>query len=166
MKIYLRLSFICVLLIYSCTKKEFVRHDFKTELAQYEIIYPEKMNKEVDNYIEVNDYKSKFDTVVGQDRYPVLYVFIEDTIVGDNVELISLIESNKINYGEYSVYDGKFKIPKKMLLNKSGNYKLSVAVLDLIFNDTIKANPSIVNDEDKLPIDFLDSRSYHDIIIH
>jgi len=165
MRIKFSIGIILVLFFYSCNSKELIENSFTTESAQYKIIFPKNFDKSNDNYIEVIGYKSKFDSVIGKNRQPILYVFIEDTIIGDDTDLITLIENNKIDYGEYSVYDEKFKIPEKILMNKKGKYKLTVAVLDFVFNDTIKANPSNIHDEDKLEIDLLDSRSYHDITI-
>ena len=167
MKKIITLGTVCIFLICSCNSKEFVKHNFHTEMAQYEVVYPLKFNNKTDNYIEVKNYLSKYDTIklINKDRFPILYLFVEDTIIGDNNEILSLIENNKINYAEYSVDDEKFKIPEKLLNGKRGQYKLTVAIIDLIIGDTIKADPYIVGDEDKLDIDFIDSRSYHDIII-
>jgi len=160
----INLTVICVLLLYSCNTKEIVKYSFHTESAEYEIIYPKELDSRRNNFIKLNNYKSVYDSVIGENRFPVLYLFVEDSIV-DNSEIISLIESDKIKYAEYSVYDEKFQIPKKILQNKKGNYKMTIAVMDFIIGDTIKADPLTIGATDSIPVDFIDSRSYHDIII-
>lgn len=165
MKTFLKIGTLCLIFFCSCNRKELVRHTFSTESAQYEIIYPKEFDNKRDNYIEVKNYESVYDSIKGKNRFPVLYLFVEDTIVDYNSQILSIVENNMIKYAEFSVYDKKIKIPQKLLQDKKGKYKMTVAVLDLIIGDTIKANPSIIGDEDKLDINFIDSRSYHDIMI-
>ncbi len=166
MKMIQKLSLMCLFLIFfSCGKKEakFAGQIFSNDKAHYKIKYPRVVNGDSDFFIEVTDYSSAYDSIKSKARFPVLYLFIEDTIIGDNSSIISLTTENKINFSEYSVYDEKFKIPKKLLKGKKGKYKLTIAVIDYIINDTIKANPSIPGDEDKIDMDIIDSRSYHNI---
>lgn len=151
----------------SCEKQseKFAGQIFSNEKAEYKIKYPLIMDTITDNFVEVTEYQSIFDSIKSKNRFPILYLFIEDTIIGDKSNIVLLTGENKIDFAEYSVYDKKFKIPKKMLQNKKGEYKLTIAVIDFVINDTIKANPSIPGDEDKIDMDIIDSRSYHDIKI-
>lgn len=156
-----------LLFVISCTKKDnvLVEYKFKNESASFDIIYPLQMDNTKNSFIEIKNYKSEYDTIKKYKRYPILCLFIEDSIVDYNKNIMQITGDKALNFGEYYIYDEKFKIPSKLLKGKKGKYKLTIAVLDILARDTIKADPSVKGDEDKLDMEFLDTRTFHDIEI-
>lgn len=154
--------FIIFFVLSSCNKEKAASHRFSSQSAQYDILYPLKITTNEDNFIEILNYKSEYDSVKSKDRYPILYLFITDTIVSKS-EIIELTGKKKIDFADFYVYDEKFKIPKYLFKDKKGAYKLTIAILDIIAKDTIKSKSNHL--DDKIEMDMIDSRSYHDITI-
>lgn len=153
-----------VFLLISCNKEDFVEYRFQDETSNYNIVFPKTISKDKENFITISNYLSLHDSIK-KNRYPVVYLFVEDTIIGKKNNIIKLAANKKVKFAEYYVYDKKFNIPNYLIENKKGNYKLTIAILDIYIKDTIKANPDIKGDIDKVDMSILDSRSYHDIKI-
>lgn len=160
-------SIVIILMIISCAKKDGDRssYNFRNESGNFDLIYPLELDSSKDNFIEIKNYHSKYDSIKEFKRYPIVCLFIEDTIIDYRNNIIQITGDKLINFGEFYVYDEKFRIPSKLIMNKKGKYKLTVAIVDILARDTIKADPNVKGDEDKLEMDFLDMRTFHDIEI-
>lgn len=157
------LLFMLLVLLFSCNNNKIVIEKFQNESAQFDITYPKKIKSDSINYFEISNYKSLYDDIKTDDRHKLVYIFIEDTII-DKGNILDLIDNDNINYKQYSLDDYKFKIPDKLLNNKKGYYKMTIAVQDIIIGDVVKISNNN-QEEDGLEINLIDSRSYHEIYI-
>ncbi len=166
----LLLYFGLTFMFFSCQNKNKTVNKDKTEIAkvnikldnnvQYTIEYPLHINKDSTTTIKLYDYKSDYDTIVG-DRIPSLYLMIEDSPV--NGDVFKIKSENKIKYAEYFLPGDGFEVTPEMLKDKKGKMKLSVIILDLYFKDGIKKEDEYLDRE--IPLQFLDNRSFFDVTV-
>jgi len=161
---YKKVLVIGIVCFFSCNSNNKIKEQFKNDSAKFNIIYSPRIKIGSDNFFEIKNYSSSFDDRNTENRHIIGYVFIEDTII-DNGSIFDMIDENKISYGEFSVIDTIIKIPKKLLYNKKGNYKMTIAIQDVIIGDIIQIDSSLYEENEGLKIDLIDSRSYHDIFI-
>lgn len=168
-KIFIKNNFIIIfailklVMLISCDFKN-KPNKFKNDDFNFKIHVPLTLNKEKDNIVKILNYSSKFDSIKF-DRYPIVYLFIEDTIVSEKSNILKLTSNKEIKFAEFYVYDGSFKIPNYLFENKKGKHKLSIAILDIILKDTLKANVENNFKEDQINMSILECTTNYDIYI-
>lgn len=124
--------------------------------SSYTIKVPRLIKKDQENFIEITNYKSKFDNY--KDRYGTVFIFIEDKNVTESVLKFDGLPN--LNYVEEDLFKEKILIPTDLIKDKNGTKRLTVVIFDFILNSNSK-----LKSEDKVNMQYIDTREHYNVFI-